>query len=85
MKKRSFIKLNSILGLVFLIALGVILIVVNPFEANIFLFIIFYLVFFALLLSVLNLISIYIKIPFWLRTLIVIAIIFILIVQSARV
>ncbi len=82
MRKKSFVKLNFILAVIFLMAFIVILVAINPFEANVFQFILFYIVVFGLVLIILNLISTYIKIPFWLRILIAIVIIFILIIQA---
>lgn len=85
MKRKVFIKLNFIFGLIFLVGLGIILVVVNPLEANIFVFIVFYLIFFSLLITVLNLISAYIRIPYWLRILIAVVVVFMLIVQANKV
>lgn len=82
MRKKSFVKLNFILAVIFLMAFIVILVAINPFEANVFQFILFYIVVFGLVLIILNLISTYIKIPFWLRILIAIVIIFTLIIQG---
>lgn len=84
MKRRVFIRLNFIGILVFLILFAIILIAVNPFEANTFLFILFYIVVFGLVLGILNLIGMRLKIPFWAILLISISIIFLLILQSFR-
>jgi len=78
MKRRFFIKLNLILAVVFFVFLLIFLLFIDPFQINIFVFILFYLIVFGLILSLLNLI----KIPFWIRILISIAIIFILLVKS---
>jgi len=84
MKKRIFIRLNFFWVLIFLIFLVIILITVNPFEASLFLIILFYIVFFGLIFGILNLIGIRFKIPFWFILLISIAILFILILQSFK-
>lgn len=84
MKRRVFIRLNFILALIFLAAFIVVLIAINPFEANTFLLILFYIVFFSLVLGILNLIGTRFKIPFWIVLLISIVIIFLLILQSFK-
>ena len=84
MRKRVFVKLNLIWTLVFLIGFAIILFSVNPFQADTFLFIVFYLVLFCLILGILNLIAIRLRIPFWVPLLFSIAIVFILIIQGAR-
>lgn len=84
MKRKSFVKLNFILAVIFLVFLLIILIAINPFQASVFVFIVFYIVFFGLILAILNLISTRFKIPFWIILLISIAIVFILMVQSCR-
>jgi len=84
MKRRFFIRLNFVLTAIFLVFFVIILIAVNPFEANIFLFILFYIVVFGLVLGILNLIGMRLKIPFWAVLLISISIVFLLILQSFR-
>ena len=84
MKKRFFVRLNFVLVLIFLIFFAIILLTVNPFQANAFLIILFYVVFFGLILGILNLIGTRLKIPFWFNLLISIAIVFLLILQSFR-
>jgi hypothetical protein len=84
MRRKSLVKLNFILAVIFLVGFIVILVAINPFEANIFQFILFYIVVFGLILSILNLIRIYLKIPFWIVLLISIAVIFVLVLQSFK-
>jgi len=84
MKQSIFIRLNSLWTLVFLVFFAIILISVNPFEASIFLLILFYLVFFGLVFGILNLIGFYLKLPFWFRLLAAISLVFLLILQSFR-
>ena len=84
MRPKFLIRLNLVWIVIFLIFFAVILITVNPFEANTFLFVIFYVVFFGLILGILNLIGTRLKIPFWFNLLISIAIVFLLILQSFR-
>ncbi len=84
MKRKSFVKLNFILAVIFLVAFIVILVGINPFEANIFQLILFYVVCFGLILGILNLIGMRLKIPFWAILLIGISIVFLLILQSFR-
>lgn len=84
MKRRFFVKLNFVLTAIFLVFFAILLIAVNPFEANISLFILFYIVVFGLVLGILNLIGIRLKIPFWAILLISISIVFLLILQSFR-
>jgi hypothetical protein len=84
MKQSIFIRLNSLFTLVFLVFFVIILISVNPFKASIFVLILFYLVFFGLVLGILNLIGFYLKLPFWFRLLAAISLLFLLILQSFR-
>lgn len=84
MKPRFFIELNLIGILVFLIIFAIILYSVDPYKASSLVFIIFYLVLFGLLLSILNLIGFYLKIPFWVRVLIAITIIIVLILRKGK-
>ena len=84
MRKKVFVRLNLIWTLVFLVFFVIIVFSINPFKANIFLFILFYVAFFGLILGILNLIAIRFKIPSWVSLLLSIAIVFILIIQGAR-
>ena len=81
MKRRFFIRLNFVLTAIFLVFFVIVLIAVNPLEANIFQLILFYIVVFGLILGILNLIGIRLKIPFWAILLISISIVFLLILQ----
>lgn len=79
MKRRFFIGLNLIIALVFLIVFAIILYSVDPFKASPLVFIIFYLVLFGLVLSILNLIG---RIPFWVKILISLTVIILLIFRG---
>jgi len=81
MKPKFSIGLNLILALAFLIIFVIILYSINPFQASRFVFVIFYLVLFGLLLSILNLIG---KIPFWIRILVALAVIILLILKRGE-
>lgn len=85
MKRKSFVRLNFILAVIFLVAFIVVLVGINPFQANIFQFILFYIICFGLILGILNLIGIYLKLPFWIIILVSISLIFLLILQSFRI
>ena len=84
MKRKVLARLNLAWVVVFLVFFGIILFSVNPFEASIFLLILFYIVFFGLILGILNLIGARLNIPFWVILLISIAITFLLIFQSFK-
>ena len=84
MKERFFIRINLIITLDFLIIFAIILYSVDPFSASPLILIVFYVVLFGLVLGVLNLISNLFKIPFWVRIIIALIIIFLLILQSHR-
>jgi len=84
MKQRFFIGINLILTLVFLMGFVIILYSVDPFSAKLLLIIVFYLVLFGLILGILNLIGIYLKIPFWVRIIISLMVIFLLILNHGR-
>ena len=84
MKQRFFIGINLIVTFVFLIIFVIILYSVDPFKASPFLLVGFYVVLFGLILGVLNLIGNRFKIPFWVRIIIALIIIFLLILQSHR-
>jgi len=84
MKPKSLVRLNLVWIIIFLILFLVILITVNPFKASIYQFIIFYVVFFGLILGILNFIGSRLRIPFWFNLLISIALVFLLILQSYR-
>ncbi|MFZ5559736.1 MAG: hypothetical protein ACOZAL_03005, partial [Patescibacteria group bacterium] len=73
--------LNLILALVFLIIFAIILYSIDPYKASHFVFVIFYLVLFGLILSILNLIG---KIPFWVRILVALAVIILLILKRGE-
>ena len=82
MKPKFFIGINLIVTLVFLIIFVIILYSVDPFKASPFFLVGFYVVLFGLILGVLNLIGNLFKIPFWVRIIIALIIIFLLILQS---
>jgi len=84
MKPKVLARLNLAWIIVFLILLIVILIAVDPFQANTFLIVLFYVVFFGFILGVLHLIRMRFKIPFWIILLISIAIVFLLTFQSFK-
>jgi hypothetical protein len=78
MKPKFFIRLNLFLAFAFLIIFVIILYSVDPFQAGNFLKIIFYLVLFGLILSILNLIG---KMRFWVRILISLTMVIFLILR----
>lgn len=85
MRKRIFIRLNFALFLVFSIGFAIIVYSINPFEASPFLMAVFYVVLFGLCFSFLSLIGLRFRIPFWIRILIAIAVIFVLMAQKFKV
>lgn len=81
-KRRFFIGLNLVWLLVFLAIFVIILYSVNPFEANIFILIIFYIVLFCLLLGIFSLTRLFAKTPYWLIILLALCVIVILLILA---
>lgn len=81
-KKRLMVKLSLIWTLAFLIVFAIILYSVNPFETAISGLVLFYLIMFCLLLGILNLIRIFLKIPFVIIVIIDAIIIIILLIKK---
>lgn len=82
MRPKFFIKLNLISTIVFLLILIVILIFVDPFQANLSLILIFYLSLFFSVFGILNILRNVINMPIWCRILISATLIAVLILQK---